>query len=243
MAARAARLRFVSPPGAVRARAAEDNPACAQYREPMAYNACLAQHGPKANGVGRIQARPSRNAPHGVGPMKPSRVPKRPVSAAGRMPSASMGASTWNLTSGERCLKPASAAPGPAEKRRRRAQRPARWEISAGAPRLRPAPERDDAEWQFLGRTPFLACPGNDAARPDRSARLSGDPHRSSAPARTRLAVIPVTLRYGRREGVDWGQIGKLEGRLPKELERPLQRRLTLRPRSVTVRTNHLRMR
>jgi hypothetical protein len=30
---------------------AQDNPACAQYREPMAYNLCLAQHGPKANGV------------------------------------------------------------------------------------------------------------------------------------------------------------------------------------------------
>ena len=38
---------------------AQDNPACAQYREPMAYNACLAQHGPKANGVGQL---------HGGGP-------------------------------------------------------------------------------------------------------------------------------------------------------------------------------
>ncbi len=27
---------------------AQDNPACAQYQEPMAYNACLARHGPKA---------------------------------------------------------------------------------------------------------------------------------------------------------------------------------------------------
>jgi hypothetical protein len=33
---------------------AEDDPACAQYREPMAYNACLARHGPKANGVGTL---------------------------------------------------------------------------------------------------------------------------------------------------------------------------------------------
>jgi hypothetical protein len=31
---------------------AEDDPACAQYQEPMAYNACLARHGPKANDVG-----------------------------------------------------------------------------------------------------------------------------------------------------------------------------------------------
>jgi hypothetical protein len=35
---------------------AEDDPACAQYREPMAYNACLARHGPKANGVGQFRA-------------------------------------------------------------------------------------------------------------------------------------------------------------------------------------------
>ncbi len=26
-----------------------DDPACAQYQEPLAYNACLARHGPKAN--------------------------------------------------------------------------------------------------------------------------------------------------------------------------------------------------
>ena len=30
---------------------AEDDPSCAQYQEPMAYNACLARHGPKANGA------------------------------------------------------------------------------------------------------------------------------------------------------------------------------------------------
>jgi hypothetical protein len=37
---------------------AQDNPACAQYREPMAYNSCLAQHGPKANGVGQLHGGP-----------------------------------------------------------------------------------------------------------------------------------------------------------------------------------------
>jgi len=37
---------------------AQDNPACAQYREPMAYNACLARHGPKANGVGQLHGSP-----------------------------------------------------------------------------------------------------------------------------------------------------------------------------------------
>jgi hypothetical protein len=30
---------------------AKDNPACAQYQESMAYNACLARHGPKANDI------------------------------------------------------------------------------------------------------------------------------------------------------------------------------------------------
>jgi len=30
---------------------AEDDPACAQYKEPMTYNACLARHGPKANDI------------------------------------------------------------------------------------------------------------------------------------------------------------------------------------------------
>jgi hypothetical protein len=34
---------------------AEDDPACAQYREPMAYNLCLAQHGPKANSIGKVR--------------------------------------------------------------------------------------------------------------------------------------------------------------------------------------------
>jgi hypothetical protein len=28
------------------------DPACAKYQEPLAYNACLASHGPKANDVG-----------------------------------------------------------------------------------------------------------------------------------------------------------------------------------------------
>ena len=33
---------------------AQDDPACAKYREPMAYNLCLAQHGPKANSIGKL---------------------------------------------------------------------------------------------------------------------------------------------------------------------------------------------
>jgi hypothetical protein len=37
---------------------AEDDPACAQYREPMAYNLCLARHGPKASNVGKLRGGP-----------------------------------------------------------------------------------------------------------------------------------------------------------------------------------------
>ena len=37
---------------------AQDDPACAQYHEPMAYNLCLARHGPKANGVGKLHGAP-----------------------------------------------------------------------------------------------------------------------------------------------------------------------------------------
>jgi hypothetical protein len=47
---------------------AEDDPRCAQYREPMAYNACLARQGPKANGVGQLHGgpQPGRAAPNRV---------------------------------------------------------------------------------------------------------------------------------------------------------------------------------
>jgi hypothetical protein len=47
---------------------AEDDPRCAQYHEPMAYNACLAQQGPKANGVGQVHGgpQPAHAAPHRV---------------------------------------------------------------------------------------------------------------------------------------------------------------------------------
>ena len=43
---------------------AQDDPSCAQYREPMAYNACLARHGPKANNLGRLHGgtQPSHSA-------------------------------------------------------------------------------------------------------------------------------------------------------------------------------------
>ena len=54
MAARAAiALSLAALAWAQCARAADD-PSCAQYREPMAYNACLARHGPKANAIGTL---------------------------------------------------------------------------------------------------------------------------------------------------------------------------------------------
>jgi hypothetical protein len=41
-------LAALGSPGQARA---QDNSSCAQYEEPMAYNACLARHGPKANAI------------------------------------------------------------------------------------------------------------------------------------------------------------------------------------------------
>lgn len=62
------------------ARAADD-PACAKFEEPLAYNACLASHGPKANGVG---TRSDEAAPRGVDPEAGRRVaaPRRAAAAA-----------------------------------------------------------------------------------------------------------------------------------------------------------------
>ena len=65
MAARAAAfalcLAVLTPSGRA---LAEDDPSCAQYQEPMAYNACLARHGPKANAAGAHSgaAQPQRAA-------------------------------------------------------------------------------------------------------------------------------------------------------------------------------------
>ncbi|MGO4870990.1 MAG: hypothetical protein ACLPGW_10325 [Roseiarcus sp.] len=41
---------------------AQDNPACSQYREPLAYNACLAKLGPRAL---ESRAAPPTSAPRG----------------------------------------------------------------------------------------------------------------------------------------------------------------------------------
>ena len=64
MAARAAAIAlalaaFASPGPAE----AVGDPTCAQYREPMTYNACLARHGPKANNLG---THPGHTRPDGA---------------------------------------------------------------------------------------------------------------------------------------------------------------------------------
>ena len=58
MAARAAIALCLAALGWAGSAQAQDDQACAQYHEPMAYNLCLAQHGPKANGVGKLHGGP-----------------------------------------------------------------------------------------------------------------------------------------------------------------------------------------
>lgn len=51
---------------------AQDDPACARFEEPLAYNACLASHGPKANlgpaSGGAGQNEPDSPEPGGAAP-------------------------------------------------------------------------------------------------------------------------------------------------------------------------------
>ncbi|MGB7975940.1 MAG: hypothetical protein WCF81_16685 [Roseiarcus sp.] len=58
MAARVAIALCLAALGWAGSAQAQDNPACAQYHEAMAYNLCLARHGPKANGVGKLHGGP-----------------------------------------------------------------------------------------------------------------------------------------------------------------------------------------
>jgi hypothetical protein len=58
MGARAAIALCVAALGSAGSAQAQDNPACAKYSEPMAYNLCLAQHGPKANSIGKLRGGP-----------------------------------------------------------------------------------------------------------------------------------------------------------------------------------------
>jgi len=62
MAGRGAILVWLAAVVWARCALAADDPTCAQYREPMAYNACLARHGPKANNLKGLggEAQPGR---------------------------------------------------------------------------------------------------------------------------------------------------------------------------------------
>ena len=60
-------------PGLARA---EDNPACAKFEEPLAYNACLASHGPKATDIGGA-ARAAGSAPANPDAHKTAPAPRR----------------------------------------------------------------------------------------------------------------------------------------------------------------------
>jgi hypothetical protein len=42
---------------------AEDDSVCARYEDPLAYNACLASHGPKANNLATTGARRGEEGP------------------------------------------------------------------------------------------------------------------------------------------------------------------------------------
>ena len=63
-------LMALAASGAPRFAAAQDDPACAKFEDPMAYNACLAEHGPKAKDVANYD---------GVAPERPAAAPAEPA--------------------------------------------------------------------------------------------------------------------------------------------------------------------
>ena len=117
MAARAAIALCLVALGWAGAARAQDEAACAQYREAMAYNLCLAQHGPRANGVGKLHGGPQPgHAAQGrvwYGQAHGARRPRASPARGAR--SASVAACIWSFKSAERRLRIASAAPEPAE--------------------------------------------------------------------------------------------------------------------------------
>jgi hypothetical protein len=64
----------------------QDDPACAKYQEPLAYNACLASHGPKANSIGEGpgQTQPPGAASHSLARPSAGSAPGREWPAATR---------------------------------------------------------------------------------------------------------------------------------------------------------------
>jgi hypothetical protein len=57
---------------------AEDNPACARFDDPLAYNACLASHGPKAKGVAMTPEPTGAREPEGRPYVAPKHVSNLP---------------------------------------------------------------------------------------------------------------------------------------------------------------------
>ena len=122
---------------------AEDDPSCAQYREPMAYNLCLARHGPKANNVG-THSRQSQPGP--VSARAGLMAARRPRgSMACKAHTACMGVCTWSFPSSERRLRVASAAPEPAEIAQAPRSSPRAVGDQRGGRASRPAPRRGGA--------------------------------------------------------------------------------------------------
>ena len=68
-------------PGLARA----DNPACAKFEEPLAYNACLASHGQKATDIGAARAAGSPSADSGKTAPALRRLTGRAARRHGRM--------------------------------------------------------------------------------------------------------------------------------------------------------------
>jgi hypothetical protein len=86
MAARASILLALAALASAGPAEAVDDPTCAQYQEPMTYNACLARHGPKANNLG---TRPGQTESRGAAQDRtPGRQFGAPATASRRWPRA-----------------------------------------------------------------------------------------------------------------------------------------------------------
>ncbi len=75
---------------------AADDPACAKFEDPLAYNACLASHGPKANDLATTGRPVQQN--HPAAPAQAERSGPAPARAVKSAPARSAGRwrrATW----------------------------------------------------------------------------------------------------------------------------------------------------
>ncbi len=77
MTQRAALMLLVLAAASTRPARAEDDPACARYEDPLAYNACLASHGPKANSLPTTGVRQGEAAAPAPAQAERERAPAR----------------------------------------------------------------------------------------------------------------------------------------------------------------------